>query len=201
MIQVCNCRGKASTFASQSCFVARAANSVFTGNDTFLAQTRRHRKFTVAVVLSHEEQLRTIQHQLALVYKLSVSSTLAVHLLTAVKSWQGQLVKGKPHPLGACSTAIGSVLLQQMIPVLPPEAKTAAETVLAGDLEEVARHFSHCSARVTAKKDSAILDVRIHLQSSLLPHLASFADAIVQLEGERLGPRPLGPLARKARRQ
>ena len=106
-------------------------------NDTFLAQTRRHRKFTVAVVLSHEEQLRTIQHQLALVYKLSVSSTLAVHLLTAVKSWQGQLVKGKPHPLGACSTAIGSVLLQQMIPVLPPEAKTAAETVLAGDLEEV----------------------------------------------------------------
>ena len=62
------------------------------------------------------------------------------------------------------------------------------------------RLLSHASARKTAKGTHILLDVRPHLlQSPLLMHLSSIADAVRSLGGEQVAAKPPGALVRKAR--
>ena len=55
------------------------------------------------------------------------------------------------------------------------------------------REIALCSARTTAKKDAVLLELR------LKRHMLTYARLIEDYEGELLGKRPQGSLARKAR--
>ena len=56
------------------------------------------------------------------------------------------------------------------------------------------------SARANAKKTHLILELRImKMHSFLVPHSSTYIKLIEDFEGETLGKRPMGALARKAR--
>ena len=78
-----------------------------------------------------------------------------------------------------------------MIPVFLPDVKIAIETVLAKNDKEAACHFNYYNARSATK----------FWHPGYLAYLTSFIDSIVQLEGERLDSRPLGPIIRMLRSQ
>ena len=62
--------------------------------------------------------------------------------------------------------------------------------------EHVCRDVAHCSIRLSKKGDSAILEVRFHIASVLMPHLHVIRGYILAMDGELLGPRPVGSLLR-----
>ena len=61
------------------------------------------------------------------------------------------------------------------------------------------REIALCSAGATAKKDAVLFELRLKLHSTLLPHMLTYVRLIEDYEGELLGKRPQGSLARKAR--
>ena len=61
------------------------------------------------------------------------------------------------------------------------------------------REIARCSAGATAKKDAVLFELRLKLHSTLLPHMLTYVRLIEDYEGELLGKRPQGSLARKAR--
>ena len=76
---------------------------------------------------------------------------------------------------------------------------------LAARLSDPASHASltrvvtHCSARPNLKKTHIILDLRIALYSELMPYSTLLMEVLDTYEGERLGKKAPGGLARKAR--
>ena len=72
--------------------------------------------------------------------------------------------------------------------------------VQADDFQAVvSQELALFSARANAKKTHLILELRMKMHSFLVPHSSTYIKLIEDFEGETLGKRPMGALARKAR--
>ncbi|CAE7234510.1 CFDP2 [Symbiodinium sp. CCMP2456] len=134
-------------------------------------------ELTLAFV-SQQDQLDQLQQQCAAVFRFASDNVFALRLLAAVDQWKADHRPGRPHPLGACATAVALAMLFGISDAgIPPacneEAAKALQTLaaelLAGEAATVAREFSHCSARLTAKKEHIILDCRPTLYGRIFP--------------------------------
>ena len=159
--------------------------------------------------LAHEEQLSLLQLQCAAVYKLPAEGHLAQQFMAAVETWKKSHTPGKPHPVGACSTAVAMVLLYELSQSRPPADgspedlplffKTAESLLSSDDPSAVAREVCHCSAKLNAKKTHCILDFRPTLYGQLAPFFRTITLLLDSYESERLGKKAPGGLSRKAR--
>ncbi|CAE7736871.1 unnamed protein product [Symbiodinium sp. CCMP2592] len=159
--------------------------------------------------LLHEEQLALLQLQASLVYKLPTDAPLAQALAKAVAAWQKGHTPGKAHPLGSCAHFTAGAMLVQLAQSQqkPPGIDTAqfkAFIKLIEDFgesphEAVVHLVAHCSARQNALKTHLILDFRPVLHSPLAQYTSLIAALLDSYEGERLGKKAPGGLARKAR--
>ena len=151
--------------------------------------------------LDHDHQLRQLDASTMLVYKYEESAPFAQLLMSAVRVWQSQHHPGKPHPMGACSTAVATALfdvLRKDEKICPKPLADLLSSMLGGDLTVVAREIAVCTARLTAKRTHMLVELRPHLASPLLPYLPTVALFLHDRSGERLDVRPQGALARKA---
>eukprot|EP00439_Symbiodinium_sp_Y106_P057246 s4832_g8.t1 len=163
-----------------------------------------------AAFVSQQDQLDMLQQQCAAVSRFAANSVFALQLLRAVSQWKESHRPGRPHPLGACATAVALVMLLGLSKANTPpscneEAAAALQVLVAelleGDSAAVAREFSHCSARLTAKKDRIILDCRPTLHGRIFPYYHVLCQFLDSFDAERLGRKPAGSLLRKARQQ
>eukprot|EP00438_Fugacium_kawagutii_P017360 Skav201540 [mRNA] locus=scaffold1616:127924:128559:+ [translate_table: standard] len=172
----------------------------------------RHQALTclelTQLVLSHDRDLNIMTASQGLIYKLDKEHPVAAKLLQATRVWQEGHQPGRPHELGSCGTAVGTVLLQQFLEHGLEHHKHTDEvllTALQNLLQNpspalIAREVTFCQARLNAKKTFVIIDFRLHAASPLhmgYPVLRKYMDAW----GEALGPKPSGPLVRKALRR
>ena len=160
--------------------------------------------------LAHEDELQTILHQLSMVHKLPADGPLVVALVEAVQAWLQVHRPGKAHPSGSISSAVAGVLFPYLLNSKRPGEITEAQwdgltsavhalTSSAHPPAAYGREIALCSARATAKKDAVLLELRLKLHSTLLPHMLTYARLIEDYEGELLGKRSQGSLARKVK--
>ena len=150
--------------------------------------------------LDHDHQLQQLHASTTLVYKYEESAPFA-QLLSAVRVWQSQHRLGKPHPMGACSTAVATALfdvLRKDERICPKPLADLLSSMLGGDLTVLAREIAVCSARLTTKRTHMLVELRPHLASPLLQYLPTMALFLHEQRGERLDVRPQGAPARKA---
>jgi len=159
--------------------------------------------------LLHDEQLALVQLQTSLVYKLPAGQPLSQMLLKFVQAWQAEHKQGKAHPFGAIHHYVAGALLFELSKSkqIPPGIDSGA----LKDFEKwvsdlgpephafLSTHVAYCSARLSAKKDHLILDYRPVLHSPLAKYVSLMAALLDSYEGERLGKKAPGSLARKAR--
>ena len=192
---------------------ARAAGQSANSQDAPQAQqplvSLSNAELTLAFV-SQQDQLDQLQLQCAAVFRFASDNFFAQRLLAAVDQWKADHRPGRPHPLGACATAVALAVLFGLSDArIPPgcneEAakalQTLVEELLAGEAAAVAREFSHCSARLTAKKEHIILDCRPTLYGRIFPFYNVLCQLLESFDAERLGRKPAGSLLRKARQQ
>ncbi|CAE7942456.1 unnamed protein product, partial [Symbiodinium sp. KB8] len=200
---------------------ARAAGQSANSQDALQAQqptggrADRARKPLVALAndeltlafVSQQDQLDQLQLQCAAVFRFASDNVSALRLLAAVDQWKADLRPGRPDPLGACATAVAlAVLFGLSDASIPPgcneEAAKALQALvaelLAGEAAAVAREFSHCSARLKAKKEHIILDCRPTLYDRIFPFYNVLCQLLESFDAERLGRKPAGSLLRKA---
>ena len=114
------------------------------------------------------------------------------------------------HPEGACSTSVAKALLLEITRTRTPSTvdrdtyhglQSLAEHLLSnpGSNERIANEVVHCSARLNLKKTHLILDLRFSAHSELMQYSHTVSRLLERKEGERLGKRAPGGLARKAR--
>ncbi|CAE7766013.1 unnamed protein product, partial [Symbiodinium sp. CCMP2456] len=134
--------------------------------------------------LVHDEQISLLQHQLSLVYKLPSELGLSQVLQKAVKGWQKA---HKPGSGGSTNERYNNFM--------------ALATRLSDPSSHasLSREITHCSARPNLKKTHLILDLRIALCSELMPYSTLFMEVLDTYDGEWLGKKAPGGLARKAR--
>ena len=154
---------------------------------------------------------RAILHQFSMVHKLPADGPLAVALVEAVQAWLQVHRPGKAHPSGSISSAVAGVLFPYLLhsktswrdhgsPMGRLHLRHSRAYVQRGPSRRLrSRDIALCSARTTAKKDAVLLELRLKLHSTLLPNMLTYARLIEDYEGELLGKRPQGSLARKAR--
>ena len=136
----------------------------------------------------------------------SESDTVVVFVVVVVNNHH---TSGRPHPMGACGTAVGTVLLQQLVThsvATHKERDNVLLTFLEGLLSNpepklICKEISLCSCRLNAKKSAAILELQINQASILAPFQSVLRSYLEEMQGELLGPRPVGTLVRKARNQ
>ena len=149
-------------------------------------------------------------HQLSIVHKLPLDGPLAAVAQEAIQVWLKQHVPGKPHPSGSPSAAVAKEVLPFLIDSKKPEPitekawkdfLTALRTIVQADGFQavVSQELALFSARANAKKTHLILELRMKMHSFLVPHSSTYIKLIEDFEGETLGKRPMGALARKAR--
>ena len=63
---------------------------------------------------AHEEQLATLQTQVAIVFKLPADAVLAKSLISVVQGWQKSHHPGRAHPQGSCNQAVCAALLHEL---------------------------------------------------------------------------------------
>ena len=124
-------------------------------------------ELTLAFV-SQQDQLDQLQLQCAAVFRFASDNVFALRLLAAVDQWKADHRPGRPHPLGACATAVAlAVLFGLSDAFIPPgcneEAAKALQALvaelLAGEAAAVAREFSHCASRQRRSTSSWIVDL------------------------------------------
>ncbi|CAE7244681.1 RXLR78 [Symbiodinium sp. CCMP2456] len=124
--------------------------------------------------LVHDEQISLLQHQLSLVYKLPIELGLSQVLQKAVKGWQ-KAHEPAPRGLMLCCGSGGSTN------------------------ERYNNFMALATHRPNLKKTHLILDLRIALYSELMPYSTLLLEVSDTYDGERLGKKAPGGLARKAR--
>ena len=67
-------------------------------------------ELTLAFV-SQQDQLDQLQLQCAAVFRFASDNVFAQRLLAAVDQWKADHRPGRPHPLGACATAVALAML------------------------------------------------------------------------------------------
>ena len=160
--------------------------------------------------LAHEDELQSMLHQLSIVHKLLLDGPLAAVAQEAIQVWLKQYTPGKPHPSGSPSAAVAKEVLPFLIDSKKPEQITekawkeflaALRTIIQADDFQavVSQELALFSARANAKKTHLILELRMKMYSFLVPHSSTYIKLIEDYEGETLGKRPMGALARKAR--
>ena len=133
--------------------------------------------------LAHEDELQTIWAA-----------------LEAVQGWLQVHRPGRAHPSGSISSVVAAVLFPYLLNSKRPgeitkaqwDGFTAAIHALTSSADPPAaygREIALCSARATAKKDAVLLELRLKLHSTLLPHMLTYARLIEDYEGELLGKR------------
>ena len=160
------------------------------------------------LVLSHDRDLTMLVHASSLTYKLALDHPVATVTLQATQLWRDQHVHGKAHEMGSCGTAVGTVVLQQLYnhgmehhnardqPFLQ-----TLKTILDDPApQKIAREVSFCQSKMTAKKNACLLVFRLH-HTSLLHCMYPLMKQYMDAWGEPLGPKPSGPLIRKALRR
>ena len=159
------------------------------------------------LLLAHDRDINQLHAAATLAFKFAPDAPLATTLLSATKAWQDKHRPGQAHEFGSCGTAVGTVLLQKLL-VYGMEHHKQRDSDLLQALdglmatptpEHLCREVSHCSIRLSKKGDSAILEVRFHIASVLMPHLHLIRGYLVALDGELLGPRPVRSLLRRTR--
>ena len=149
-------------------------------------------------------------HQLSIVHKLPLDGPLAAVAQEAIQVWLKQHVPAKPHASGSPSAAVAKEVLPFLIDSQKPEPitekawkdfLTALRTIVQADDFQavVSQELALFSARANAKKTHLILELRMKMHSFLVPHSSTYIKLIEDFEGETLGKRPMGALARKAR--
>ena len=160
------------------------------------------------MVLSHDRDLNIMMTSQGLIYKMDKEHPVAARLLQATRVWQDAHQPGKPHELGSCGTAVGTVLLQQFLEHGLEHHKQTDEVLLMAlqtllqnpSPALIAREVAFCQARLNAKKTFLIVDFRLHAASHL--HMGyAVLRKYMDSWGEALGPKPSGPLVRKALRR
>lgn len=159
------------------------------------------------LLIAHDRDINQLHAVATLAFKFLPDSPLADTLLMATKTWQGQHKPGHAHEFGSCGTAVGTVLCQKLLEYGTTHHKQrdtdllhALDRLMANPTpENVCREVAHCSVRLSKKGDSAILEVRFHIASVLMPHLHLIRGYIVSMHGELLGARPVGSLIRRIR--
>ena len=114
---------------------------------------------------------------------------------------------GKLMSFGSCGAAVGTVLCQKLLDYgmahhkqRYPDLLQALEGLMATPApEHLCHEVSHCSIRLSKKGDSAILEVRSYIASEIMPHLHLIRGYLLAIDGELLGPRPVGSLLRRTR--
>ena len=155
----------------------------------------------------YRPQLRYLHASCTLVFKYDIECAFSVLMLGAVRTWQDKHRPGRPHPFGACSTALACVLLRTVISGAAEEdnrehkalCKLVTPWLEGEDMSTIAREVSLCAARASAKKTHLILEFRPHLASVLTPALPTIAQLLLSQGGERLDVRPQRGLARNYR--
>ncbi|CAE7277369.1 RTase [Symbiodinium sp. CCMP2456] len=150
--------------------------------------------------LDHDYQLRQLQASSTVVYRFEESSAFSQLCLSAVRLWQSKHKAGVAHPYGACSTAVASAVLVELAKddECPEPLRVLLDAMVSGDMVNVAREVSLCTARLNAKKTFMIMEFRAHAASPLMAYLPTIQLFLAKQGGERLGMRPAGALARKA---
>ena len=157
------------------------------------------------LVLAHDRDLTMTVHSSSLAYKLKLDHPVAEVTLRATQVWKAAHVPGRPRDMGSCGTAVGTVVLQQLYQHGMDHYKDRDQTFLTtlkAFLDDpnpklIAREVSFCQSKVTAKKTACLLDFRLH-QTSLLHSMYPLMRQYMDSWGEPLGPKPSGPLVRKA---
>ena len=103
---------------------------------------------------------------------------------------------GKLMSFGSCGAAVGMGLCQKLLDYGRAHHKGLMATPAP---EHLCHEVSHCSIRLSKKGDSAILEVRFHIASEMMPHLHLIRGYLLAMDGELLGPRPVGSLLRRTR--
>jgi hypothetical protein len=160
------------------------------------------------LVLSHDRDLTMLVHASSLTYKLALDHPVATVTLQATQLWRDQHVHGKAHEMGSCGTAVGTVVLQQLYNHGMEHHKArdqpflqTLKTILDDPApQKIAREVSFCHSKMTAKKNACLLDFRLH-HTSLLHCMYPLMKQYMDAWGEPLGPKPSGPLIRKALRR
>lgn len=63
-------------------------------------------------LLQHDRDLSQLLAASSLAYKFELDNSLAAKMFEANHAWQAHHQHGKPHAMGACSTALGTVILK-----------------------------------------------------------------------------------------
>ena len=108
-----------------------------------------------------------------------------------------------------CSTALGTVILKELFDYGMQHYKErdviflkSLDTLMADPLPTViAREVASRSARLNAKKSFIIIQFQLHVASPLVPAYPIFRQYLDEMKGVSLGPKPAGPLVRRARQQ
>lgn len=156
------------------------------------------------LLIAHDRDINQRHAAATLAFKFLPDSALADTLLMATKTWQSQRKPGQAHEFGSCGTAVGTVLCQKLLEHGTAHHKQrdtallqALDSFMANPIpEHVCGEVAHCSIRLSKKGDSAILEVRFHIASVLMPHLHVIRGYILAMDGELLVPRPVGSLLR-----
>lgn len=161
------------------------------------------------VLLQHDQDLRQLHAATTLALKFPAENETARSLLGAVRTWQKQHVRGKPHPYGSCSTAAATVLFDLICNFAAHTPNVQNETA-SNQLRSmlalkqpglIAQEASHCSARTSAKETHIILELRLHSAAGLLPFFPWIKLCLCAMGGELLRPKPAPGWSRKLRGQ
>ena len=129
--------------------------------------------------LQHDRDLRqAVASTTSLAFKFALDAPVARKLMSATRVWQTQHTPRKPHPMGSCGTAVGTVLLKELLSHGLHQHKdrdhilwNTLDTLLGKYTPQlIAREVTFCSAKMNAKKTACILVLQIH--SALILHSA-----------------------------
>ena len=149
----------------------------------------------------HDLHLHQLQACISMVRKFDEKAPIAQFLLTAVREWQSRHTPGQPHLFQACSSAVASALLNDLMAdqECPPPLHQLLSSMLSGlDMTAVPSEISLCTTRLNAKKTAAIAEHRSHLCSPSHAYLPTMQLFLAKRSGEKLHMRPQGAPARKA---
>eukprot|EP00435_Cladocopium_sp_Y103_P064948 s94_g26.t1 len=159
------------------------------------------------LLLQHDRDLRQLNAVNTVALKFDKDNSLATTLLQATKIWQQSHSVGHPHPMGACGTAVGTVLLKHLLEYGISKCGERDKLVLAPlemvlatlSPQVICKEIALCSAKLNAKKTALILELQLHHDSRVFGFLPCLCQYLEELGCELLGPRPMGALVHKAR--
>ena len=159
------------------------------------------------VLLQHDMDIRQLHAALTVAVKLPVDNELGMMLQQGVRVWQKQNQKGKPHPYGSCSTAVATILMDNLCKMALENPKVKNDQAVPVirhmlDLQQpslVAQEISHCSCRLTSKETHFILELRLHNASTLHGAFPWMRLCLIEAGGELPGPKAPPSWARRVR--